>query len=273
MSFHIRPHLERARRLIEERGDDPASLVYAALELRLGLERVCYEKLRLRLGHVSAAEWLYRWQAPIVLKALEELADPHIAEDLTLHVAKEDASVPPKTWLKIGDQKGVDPKQLKEWWNKLGSFLHVRVPKAREQAISSYPDADWLRQELFEMIGALEPISLGSGDFFFASPVTTFPCSCGLTVTRVNATLSDGRVIGCINPECDKEWRVRIKENGEIRFEENKIEIPICKHCQHKRYVEEKIIRDLRFGQYIEFVCDCGRKHRLQWGIASVDEK
>jgi hypothetical protein len=102
MSFHIRPHLERARRLIEERGDDPASLVYAALELRLGLERVCYEKLRLRVDDVSAAEWLHRWQPPIVLKALEELADPWIAQDLTLDVSKEDASVP-TTWLKIAD--------------------------------------------------------------------------------------------------------------------------------------------------------------------------
>ena len=58
MSFHIRPHLDRARSLIDAAGHDPHSLVYAALELRLGLERVCYEKLKLRLGYVSAAELL-----------------------------------------------------------------------------------------------------------------------------------------------------------------------------------------------------------------------
>jgi hypothetical protein len=68
--------------------------------------------------------------------------------------------------LPIGEQKGIDPKRLKRWWNKLGNFLHVQMPRDRTQVVSSYPNPDWLREKLLEMIEELQPLSRGTADFF-----------------------------------------------------------------------------------------------------------
>lgn len=100
MSFHIQPHLEQARRLIDT--NDECNLVYAALELRLGIELMCYEKLRMRLKYVSAKE-IKDWRPKQVLEALEELADPSIFGGAIAHVALEPVSEDPKTWNPVCD--------------------------------------------------------------------------------------------------------------------------------------------------------------------------
>jgi hypothetical protein len=66
---------------------------------------------------------------------------------------------------------------------------------------------------------------------------------------------------------------VRIKENGEIGFEENKIEIVACQQCNSRRYFEGKLIRELRLGHTIVFDCECGKKNHLRVGLGFVDEE
>ena len=261
MSFHIRPHLDRARSLIDAAGHDPHSLVYAALELRLGLERVCYEKLKLRLGYVSAAE-LKGWQPHKVLQALQELADPRIAEDAILLVSKEDASVPPETWLRIGEQKGVKPKKLERWWQKLSSYLHVQIPKSPADEISSYADARRLKTELLKLIDELEPLCEGM-DIHFGVGQHSFECKCGFVIRRVTSTLKEGMVVTCLNPKCEKEWRVRIGDSGEIGFEENTIPLR-CRQCQRQWYFPEKYFREMRLGDCAKFDCECGKKSTVR---------
>ena len=215
MSYQISPHLERSKRLIE--AGDEQSLVYAALELRLGLEVVCYEKLRLRLEYVSPED-IRDWRPKQVLEALQELVEPRIFEPAILEHAEEPAGQEPKTWVQVGERKGMAPRRWSEIWNKLSRYLHVHEPQSRDSPVRAYPDASSLRNILLNVIAELEPLA-SAGDINFPGPVTYFHCTCGMRVQRPDATLQPGQVITCFNPNCLREWIVEKDNAGQYGFQ------------------------------------------------------
>lgn len=260
MSYQIRPHLERARRLIE--AGDERSFVYAALELRLGLELVCYEKLRMRLEYVSATE-IADWRPRQVLEALEDLTDPNIFQDAILHVAEEPVSEEPKTWIKVCEQKALDAKRLSSIWNQLGSYLHVQKPQDHHASVRAYPDAHRLKKSLSALVDELEPLASGS-DIHFAASRTQFACSCGFRVQRATATLRHHQLITCINPECRKEWVVQEEGEGRYSFRTNAVEVT-CKKCGHQHPLAHRDLREMRPSQLYRFTCGaCGAVHRVR---------
>lgn len=54
MVFQTKPHIQRARGHIDS--GDADRLFYACLELRYALERIAYQKLRLRLDKITIEE-------------------------------------------------------------------------------------------------------------------------------------------------------------------------------------------------------------------------
>jgi len=59
------------------------SLTYAALECRLAIERICYDRLARAHDYVSHEE-VRRWQPHLVIKLVEEDIDPYVASTYTL---------------------------------------------------------------------------------------------------------------------------------------------------------------------------------------------
>ncbi|MGE0278108.1 MAG: hypothetical protein AB7R40_22160, partial [Nitrospiraceae bacterium] len=95
MVYQLKPHLARAQNLIN--AGDPASLQYAALELRLALERYAYRKLSMRLASVPHEE-LRKWQPKRVIETLMELVEPDIDQSKSYSVSPEDAAGNPTTF-------------------------------------------------------------------------------------------------------------------------------------------------------------------------------
>jgi hypothetical protein len=222
MSYQISPHLDRAKRLIE--AGDEQSLVYAALELRLGLEVVCYEKLRLRLEYVSPED-IRDWRPKQVLEALQELVEARIFEPAILERAEEPVGEEPRTWVQVGERKAMAPRRWGEIWNKLGRYLHAQEPAGRDTPVRAYPAAVSLKKILLDVIEDLEPLA-SAGDINFPGPVTYFHCTCGMRVQRPNATLQPGQVITCFNPNCLREWVVRERRSWAVRLSKQR-----HRHC------------------------------------------
>jgi hypothetical protein len=259
MSYQISPHLDRARRLIE--AGDEHSLVYAALELRLGLEVVCYEKLRLRLEYVSPED-IRDWRPRQVLEALQELVEARIFEPAILERAEEPVGAEPKTWVQVGERKGMVSRRWSEIWNKLGRYLHAQEPAGRDTPVRAYPDAVILKKVLLDVIEELEPLA-SAGDINFPGPVTYFHCSCGMRVQRPDATLQPGQVITCFNRNCLREWVVEKDEAGQYGFRSNVVDIA-CLRCEHKTSVAKKNFKKILPDKPGSFTCAaCRAKHSI----------
>jgi len=70
--------------LVDE--DTDQSLTYAALECRLTLEYICYERFKLSCKYLSPVD-LKRWQPRDVVKQISEEANEYIAQGFTLSVS------------------------------------------------------------------------------------------------------------------------------------------------------------------------------------------
>ena len=64
-----------------------SSLTYAALECRLALERACYDRLRNAHDYISIAD-IKKWQPSEVIKKLQEIVDPEIANSVAFLLAE-----------------------------------------------------------------------------------------------------------------------------------------------------------------------------------------
>ena len=106
---------------------EESSLTYAALEVRLALERVCYERLRTSHDYISTDD-LRRWRPNYVVQTLMEMVDPKIASEWTLSMGSEPGDNPER-YVEIGTQKGFDPKTIGLLWQAMSSFLHLSRPE------------------------------------------------------------------------------------------------------------------------------------------------
>jgi hypothetical protein len=111
------------------------SLRYACLELRLALERIAYQKLKLRLGNISGDE-VSAWQPQRVMDTLMELVDPYLDRDAVLGMGSRPGGGDPATdtFVPVGTVKGINPKLIGKFWQKLGYFLHIDKPIKKGQS-------------------------------------------------------------------------------------------------------------------------------------------
>lgn len=156
--------IERIEALLAENTEQ--SVTYAALEARLALEKVCYDRLRQAHDYISHAQ-LRAWTPGGVIKTLIADVGGHVADTLTLFICKEPAvpGVVPDDddWVEVGTQIGVDARRITQLWNALsGLALHVRLPKSKDDAIPDYGDRERIRAKVEDALAELERMATAS---------------------------------------------------------------------------------------------------------------
>ena len=265
--------IDRIKALIED--DTDASISYAALEARLALEKVCYDRLRQVHEYISHAQ-LRRWQPSAVMKILITDVDQNVAETLTLMISKNPAvpGVQPtdEEFVEIGTQIGFDAKKVGELWNALsGLALHANVPKAKDVNIPDYGDRAKIRSKVEEALFELERLAKGTMTFSGLGETVSFDCTvCNSKNKRRASLLREGQRIFCIAPDCLASFTVRI-EGSTISFEGETCDFP-CQSCGQIgvfpwRFFNEK----LKFGEKVRFNCrDCDHENYIEWRLCQV---
>ena len=272
----LNEHTARIERLMDD--GTPESLTFAALQCRLAIELICYERLRNAHDYISADD-LRRWQPSHVINQLIEEVDPHVASSFTLSVSKEpvpsDGPEPTKAayeaqeFVEIGRQMGFDAKKLGKLWNGLGSFLHVRVPRSREDRIEFFADAANLRRKVAEALALLRELETGTLISSGLGERVTFPCDCGTKNARRAGLLKEGQVVSCLNPDCDERWTVHIQD-GEHQFHPRQMGVTCC-DCGTEGFFPEKQLLALRRNEAVQFACrECGAVNFLMWKLQHV---
>lgn len=185
---------------------DARSLTYAALEARLALEHVCYERLRISHKYIAADD-LRTWKPHYVVRTVMEMVDPNAASEWTLSIGAEPGDDPTE-YLKVGTQKGFDPKYISQLWQAMSSFLHCDLPKSATSAITHYKSADKLRPKIEEVLSELDRLAEGTlvGSMVFQQ--TSFDCICGQRNSRSTSALKHGDIINCIKENCREQYQV-----------------------------------------------------------------
>jgi hypothetical protein len=271
--INLKPAIDRIRALIAE--DTDASLTYAALEARLALEKVCYDRLRQAHDYIAHAE-LRKWQPAAVMNRLIADVDQHAADSLKLLISKNPAvpGVEPADdeFVEVGTQIGFDVKKMGELWNALsGLALHVKLPKDSNDSISAYGDRDKIKSKVKETLVELEHLAAGAMTFSGFGETVSFDCTvCGEKIKRRAALLREGQRVFSINPDCDASFLTRIL-GSEIEFEGEICNFN-CQDCGAEKVLPWRFFREkLKFGDRAVFDCrGCNHRNYIEWRLYQV---
>lgn len=266
----LEPVIETIETLLKE--DSCASLTYAALECRLALERICYDRLRTAHDYISHAD-LKRWQPRDVVNILIKEVDPNCASSLTMSIARDhmpcDTATPTREdyegydWVEVGTQIGFDPNRIGKLWNALSSVaLHTKLPATKSDDLARYGNLGAIRDKVVE---ALEEIKRCSKSTLLSSglgTVLSFECVCGTQNKRRTNLLRDGATISCISSECRESY---IYSEAECEFERRVFPVQ-CKVCDKEYWIPRRCVEELRIGQRLTAKCsNCGKRIFVEW--------
>lgn len=270
--IHLTPVIERIKALLAE--DSDASVTYAALEARLALERVVYDRLRQRHDYISHAQ-LRKWQPGGVIKQLITDVDANVSQTMSLHIGgpASERNTEDDDYIEVGTEVGFDAKRIERMWNALAKLaLHVRLPKNSDDAIPDYGDRMEIKAKVEEVLAELERLSKGTMTFSGIGVTVSFPCECGETNKRRAELLEHGQIVHCINPDCRWSWTAH-KVGNEFRFESLSADFT-CQGCGVAQHLPWRAFFTMRYDERASFLCsECGYKNFVIWGLKQVIPK
>ena len=135
MSLDKRACMERAEALLAAL--KPENVRYAALELRLCIEALTYEKLR-SFSSVIPQSVLETWKPPQAVKALLEF-EPMADQSFTLYAGvEEEYGKPAPTMQFIGQHNSLRLKWLRKHYHRPGNLLHAPSIGASGESVAGF---------------------------------------------------------------------------------------------------------------------------------------
>lgn len=266
--IHLAPIIERIRNLLNE--DTDQSATYAALEARLALEKVCYDRLRQAHDYISHDQ-LKKWQPGGVVNTLMKEVDPHVATTRTFSIStspvEPGVELPDYDYVEVGTEVGFNPNKVSKMWQALARLaLHVRLPEHKNDYIPAYGEKVAIQRKVEEVVAELERLSKTTMMLSGIGDEVKFDCSCGETNRRRAGLLEEGQSVSCINPLCVASWTVSKDGDGFSFIPED---LPIdCSGCGKPNFLHKRNALSMAKGEVASFLCHaCGHKNFFMWKL------
>lgn len=268
--IQLQPVIDRIKALLEQ--DTDASVTYAALEARLALEKIVYDRLRQRHDYISHDQ-IKAWTPGEVVKRLMVDVDEHVTDTVVLKMSKspyvEGVTPPPEDFVTIGTEIGLRSKKVAKLWQALSNVaLHARLPKDKNDEIADYGDKAKARRKVEEVVAELERIAKGTMTFSGVPDGgnVKFDCTCGTENKRRRKLIKHGQHVYCINPKCDQTWKV-IVEGDETNFENVTVEVP-CRDCGVTNHIPWRIVTGMKYDELLKYPCvECNGTNYVKWHL------
>lgn len=254
----------------------PQSIVYAALECRLTIEQLCYQRLRLAHDYISHED-IKKWQPKDVVKTLIQEVDVNLTEGLTISVSEKSSEYHQANpnekiqYFDIGTQVGFSASKMGRLWNAVSNLaLHIPVPKDKHENISKYANLEKTTRKIDECLSEFRRLSETTLIFSGIGPDVSFDCmGCECANKRKMNLLDDGQVVNCINPKCDESYFVR-KSGEDINFERRKAQfLCACGHSYSKSY---NFFGLLKTNETRTVSCpECGLSVTIGWRLHKIE--
>lgn len=251
--------------------DTEASVTYAALEARLAIEKICYDRLRQRHVYISQAD-IRGWTPSYVVNTIMAEVDPDFTQTMTLMIGKNPGVEPDQDdYVEVGTEIGFDAALLSKQWNALAKLaLHARLPEDRSADIPDYGDKSRIRAKVEEVVRELERLAKGTMTFSGLGEEVSFECACGQKNKRKAALLKSGQSISCFNPKCGRSYAVEIEDDG-IGFVLETAQIP-CAACDAVTLAQRRELLRMKYEEAKIVECKaCGHPNRIMWILARAD--
>ena len=207
---HARESLSRAR--AELASGDNARTKFAALELRMAIEAVTYERAQSYREEIPQAE--YRtWQPKKVMQLLIDI-EPNADKGSSLAFGLEEVpGVAAKEMTSLGAEQVFSLRAIKDHYDALGSFLHMPTLKQLEEA--GEQDLTKLHKRCLTIIGLLDGVlsspifNINFGTF------SSIPCmnpDCGKIVRRRIPTGQSAQSAACL--DCGMDYKLTVGADG-----------------------------------------------------------
>lgn len=271
----LKPIIQRVEALLAN--NTAHELTYAAIECRLAIELICYDRLRFSHDYISPRD-ISNWTPNYVVRTLIQEIDPNLGQDATLHISKDD-DLPERDltqeeyealdWEKLGTQSGVNAKELSKLHHALShNNLHVRMPVSSTEDISMHRDAEKYRSKVREALALLKRFEENRLQIRMPRHETTFECFCGQSNKRYTDTLHSGKIVRCANPECIESFSVSLND-GDATFERQEV-VFTCynEECRERIAIPKDEALKLEKYKVYELRCTCQTLHLLSWRLA-----
>lgn len=235
-----RAHVVAARALLDS--GDNVSLPYAALELRMAMEAIAYEKLRAYASRLPE-EAFARWQAPQAIKALLEF-EPHANREKRVAFGTQDGPGEPAAAMSVlGETRSFDLTWLRSAYNTLGSLLHLPTPRKASTLTdpASIAKSRGLLERIYTEVARVANATLEGG----MAEVVYFNCArCDKTVVSNAEAVRSTRRAVCLSPSCSAVHVAEINTEDEFTFLLDAVYTE-CPECQRSIEIER---RHISFG-------------------------
>lgn len=250
--------------------DTEQSLTYAALECRLTLEYLCYERFKLYFSYLSESD-LKNWRPKHIIKQISDDIDDNVSKEFSISISAEkiDGELP-KTkeefesikYTPLGTQSELKLNKLHQLWNGVSSVaLHIPVPSISSGNLSIYGDKGNIRKKVNDVVSFLSGIKgnlLMGGTFREEFGFNCFVCD--TKIKRPVRNLQNETVVSCINPKCQESYVIQKDRNDEFEVIRRVIKFS-CAGCNEDLEVPTRLFRELRFDQKINI--NCGKCNTL----------
>lgn len=240
------------------------NLPYVALELRMALEALIYERAGNFKQELSGKK-LNTWQPRKLLMLLLEI-DPHVDQNSSISAGIEkEYGKPAKQMNFLGRERVLSLKELKKYYDRLGSYLHTPTLDQIEQGKNPQPKN--IKTRCNELIKILEQVlssSVFNVDFKTMVSITCGQCKTDI-VRRLHTDQQDFTA-NCI--QCSASYTVTEISNNQVKWiPRSKAVACLNKSCNGSTEIWEN---DAILGFHWK-CADCSGEHKLSLTISYIN--
>lgn len=212
---YARQALQQARRELE--GEDDVRLRAAALELRMSMEALTYDRMRAYAFEIPPDQYA-TWQPKKVMQLLLEI-DAKADADSSAAVGLEKAYgvAPPTEEMKsLGSEKVLNLATIKRHYDALGSYLHI--PTLKQMRLGKFFDAGKLRACCLQIVTYLDEVLASPVWNVRLTTVSNTDCTyCGKPMQRRCPNIGETAVTSCF--ECGAPYRLILVGEQQVRWD------------------------------------------------------
>lgn len=243
----------------------PEHLRYAALDVRMAMEALTYERAHSYRKELPESAY-DTWQPRKLMQVLLDI-DPNADRDSSLRFGREETyGVPATEMHDLGHETVLNMGKLKKHYDAVGSYLHM--PTLKQLQSDDGVSLDKLRTRLVEIIAYVDAVlkspvfTINFGNF------STAPCSRCEKEIRWRIP-SDRDRLDAVCRECDAPYELIVSEDGQVLWEPKQHPI----RCPHPECGETSFMWEDQFKVGTVWICDhCNRRNALMLMNRALNE-
>lgn len=238
---------------------DNTRLPYAALELRMSMEALTYDRALAFKDEFPPAEY-ETWQPKKVMLVLLEI-HPSADADRALAIGRqEEEGVPASIMHSLGTERVLNMRALKKHYDALGSYLHL--PSMKQSMEGRTVDPAKLRKRCEELTVLIEEVI--SSRIFNITLGVFSTMSCFRCERPIRKRVQDGKETSAECFDCHATYSLVPAENGQFEWHPKGQEVSCPREgCEGKTFVWEA---DQQVGKH--WLCNtCGGRNALALAV------